>query len=240
MLVNRFGCRRTALTGAITCVASLLLSSLPSSIALMYVTYSIPFGFGSSCLFVSSYVVISLYFDKRKAIATGIVASGTGTGVLVVAPLLQALLDNYDWRKTYRIMAGIFSVVCLLCLTFDPVVLKRKGKETEQDGEGETENLAVNHAKNDGKEEIQKKLLNFSIFKEKTFVVLTLAYTVAFLGQHAPRLHLVSKSLLALYNSKLTRKKLLVTCDKLLDSLLKLPFFTCETKREFDIRGIFH
>ena len=204
MLVNRFGCRRTALTGAITCVASLLLSSLPSSIALMYVAYSIPFGFGSSCLFVSSYVVISLYFDKRKAIATGIVASGTGTGVLVVAPLLQALLDNYDWRKTYRIMAGIFSVVCLLCLTFDPAVLKRKVKETEQDGEGETENLAVNHAKNDGKEAIQKKWLNFSIFKEKKFVVLTVAYTVAFLGQHAPRLHLVSKSLLALYNSKLT------------------------------------
>ena len=36
------------------------------------------------------------------------------------------------------------------------------------------------------------------------------------------------------------RKKLLVNCDKLLDSLLKLPFFPCETKREFDIRGIFH
>ena len=36
------------------------------------------------------------------------------------------------------------------------------------------------------------------------------------------------------------RKKLLVTCDKLLDSLLKLLFFPLETKREFDTRGIFH
>lgn len=163
----------------------------------MFVTYSIPFGFGSSCLFVSSYVVISLRFDKRRAIATGILASGTGTGVLAIAPLLQVLLDTYDWRKTYRIMAGIFSVVFLLCLMFDPAVVKRKLKETEQDEEGEAADLAVD-TKDENKEEMQKKWLNFSIFKEKTFVVLTLAFTVAFLGHHVPRLHLVSNSLLAL------------------------------------------
>lgn len=189
MLINRLGCRLTAIIGSLVCVASLLLSSLPSSIAIMYVTYSVPFGFGSSCLFVSSYVVTSQYFDKKRSVATGIIASGTGIGVLAVAPILQALLDAYDWRKTYRITAGIFSAVCLLCLTFDPAVLKKEEKGTATEECNGVELSDDQQARRTA--EKPKKLLNFSILKEKVFVVLTLSFTIALLGHHTPRLHLV-------------------------------------------------
>ena len=188
MLVNRLGCRPTAIIGSLLCVASLLLSSLPSSIAVMYVTYSVPFGFGSSCLFVSCYVVTSQYFDKNRSIATGIIASGTGIGVLALAPILQALLDAYDWRKTYRITAGIFSAVCILCLTFDPAVLKKQEKGTEKEY-NEVELSDDQQARSTA--EKPKKLLNFSILKEKAFVVLTASFTVALWCHHTPRLHLV-------------------------------------------------
>ena len=190
VLVNRFGCRLTALMGGLLCTGSLLLSSLPSNIAVMYVTYSVPFGFGSSCLFVSCYVASSQYFDKKRSIATGVIASGTGLGVFAVAPILQTLLDAYDWRKTYRIMAGIFSVVCFLCLTFDSAVVKEGGKATEQENTKGAENSDVRT------DEKRKKWLNFSIFKKKVFVVLTLAFTIASLGHHIPRLHLVRLSTL--------------------------------------------
>lgn len=188
MLVNRIGCRLTAIIGSLVCVSSLLLSSLPSSIVYLYITYSVPFGFGSSCLFVSSYVVISQYFDKKQSIATGIVASGTGIGLTAMAPILQALLDSYNWRNTYRIMAGIFSVVCVLCLTFDPSILKKeeKGSELGNNGEELSNELQVGSAV-----KTTKKWLNFSIFKEKVFVVMTLSFTVSFLGHHTPRIHLV-------------------------------------------------
>lgn len=188
MLVNKIGCRLTGIIGSVICVSSLLLSSLPSSIVYLYITYSVPFGFGSSCLFVSSYVVISQYFDKKQSIATGIVASGTGIGIIAVAPILQALLDSYNWRNTYRIMAGIFSVVCVLCLTFDPSILKKEEKGTELGNNGEelSNELQVGSAV-----KTTKKWLNFSIFKEKVFVVMTLSFTVSFLGHHTPRIHLV-------------------------------------------------
>jgi len=185
ILVNRFGCRPTAMLGSLTCVGSLLLSSLPSTITIMYITYSILFGFGSSCLFVSSYVVASQYFDKKRSIATGIIASGTGIGVFAVAPILQALLDAYDWRVTYRVTAGIFSVVCFLCLTFDPAVLQKE--ENKKKEEELTEKAA-------GTERQPQNWLNFSIFKEKVFVVVTLSFTMAELGHHTPRLHLVKFS----------------------------------------------
>ena len=189
-LVNRLGCRLTAIIGGLSCVSSLLLSSLASSIYIMFVTHSVLFGFGGSCLFVSSYVIISLYFEKSRFIATGILASGTGLGVFIVAPILQALLDTFDWRKTYRITAGIISVVCVLCLTFDPSVTNSK-KGKNQAHNGEDEDLENQDEQKEGTTEKPNKWLDLSVFKEKVYVVLTLSFALALLGHHIPRLHLV-------------------------------------------------
>ena len=186
--MDRFGCRITAFVGGISCVSGLLLSSLATSIAILYVTYSMLFGFGSSCMFVSCYVVTSLYFNKRQSIATGIIASGSGIGVLAVAPILQVLLDNFHWRKTYRITAGIFSVVCFLCLTFDPTVVKTGREEREGEEENiESENL---QEKNDVKK--NRWFVDCSVFKNKRFLVLTISAIFCNLGHSIPRLHLVS------------------------------------------------
>lgn len=188
VVINRIGCRPAAFLGGLICVASLLLSSLPSRFPLLFLTYSIPFGFGSSCLFVSCYVIISQYFEKKRALATGIVASGTGVGVFAVAPICQSLLDAYDWRKTYQITAGIFSVVCILCLTFVPPMKKKADSSTDvADNQGEMPDEMPSADK-------PKKLLNFSIFKNKVYTLVTLSFTMAFLGHHTPRLHLVKFS----------------------------------------------
>ena len=185
VVINRLGCRLAAFLGGLICVVSLLLSSLPSRFPLLFLTYSIPFGFGSSCLFVSCYVIISQYFDKKRALATGIVASGTGVGVFAVAPICQSLLDAYDWRNTYRITAGYFSVVCILCLTFVPPMRKKADSSTDvADNQVETPDEMPAADK-------PKKLLNFSIFKNKVYTVVTLSLTIAFVGHHTPRLHLV-------------------------------------------------
>ncbi|XP_067025887.1 monocarboxylate transporter 3-like isoform X1 [Acropora muricata] len=188
VVINRLGVRLAAFLGGLICVASLLLSSLPSHLPLLFLTYSFPFGFGSSCLFVSCYVIISQYFEKKRALATGIVASGTGVGVFAVAPICQSLLDAFDWRNTYRITAGYFSVVCILCLTFVPPMRKKADSSTDvADNEVELPDEMPSADK-------PKKLLNFSIFKNKVYTVVTLSLTIAFLGHHTPRLHLVKFS----------------------------------------------
>lgn len=139
-------------------------------------------------MFVSCYVVTSLYFNKRQSIATGIIASGSGIGVLTVAPILQALLNDFHWRKTYRITAGIFSVVCFLCLTFGPTVVKTGREERKAEEENmESENLKE---QNDAKK--KRWFVDCSVFKNKRFVVLTISAIVYNLGHNTPRLHLVS------------------------------------------------
>ena len=187
MLVNRLGCRLTAILGGLSGSIGLLLSSFASSIYVIYGTYSILFGFGGSCIFVSSYVVTSQYFERNRSIATGILASGTGLGVLGMAPVLQGLLDSFDWRKTYRLTAAIYSAVCVLGLTFSPVLGNKEKSATEKENEV-LEDLNEEKGKKIGK---SNKWIDFSVFKEKVFVVLTLSMSVAFIGHHIPRLHLV-------------------------------------------------
>ena len=190
-LVNQLGCRLTAIIGGLCCVSGLLLSSVASSVYIMYVTYSVLFGFGGSCLYLSSYVITSQYFVKNRSIATGITASGSGIGVLSVAPMLQALLDSFDWRKTYRITAGIISVVCVVCLTFDLTVAKR-GENSIDDRKCEEQEMS--HEQGEQVLREKKKWFDLSVFKEKVFVVLTLCNTVASIGHNTPRLHLVRLS----------------------------------------------
>ena len=187
MLVNRLGCRLTAILGGLSGSIGLLLSSFASSIYVIYGTYSVLFGFGGSCIFVSSYVVTSQYFERNRSIATGILASGTGLGVLGMAPVLQGLLDYFDWRKTYRLTAAIYSAVCVLGLTFSPVLANR-GKNTAERENERLEDLNEEKGRKIGK---STKWIDFSVFKEKVFVVLTLSMSVAFIGHLTPRLHLV-------------------------------------------------
>ena len=187
MLVNCLGCRLTAILGGLSGSIGLLLSSFASSIYVIYGTYSVLFGFGGSCIFVSSYVVTSQYFERNRSIATGILASGTGLGVLGMAPVLQGLLDSFDWRKTYRLTAAIYSAVCVLGLTFSPVLANR-GKNTAERENEKLEDLNEEEGRKIGK---STKWIDFSVFKEKVFVVLTLSMSVAFIGHLTPRLHLV-------------------------------------------------
>ena len=186
MLVNRLGCRLTAILGGLSGSIGLLLSSFASSIYVIYGTYSVLFGFGGSCIFVSSYVVTSQYFERNRSIATGILASGTGLGVLGMAPVLQGLLDSFDWRKTYRLTAAIYSAVCVLGLTFSPVLANR-GKNTAERENERLEDLNEEEGRKIGK---STKWIDFSVFKE-VFVVLTLSMSVAFIRPLTPRLHLV-------------------------------------------------
>ena len=189
MLVNRLGYRLTAILGGLLGSIGLLLSSFASSIYVIYGTYSVLFGFGGSCIFVSSYVVTSQYFERNRSIATGILASGTGLGVLGMAPVLQGLLNSFDWRKTYRLTAAIYSAVCVLGLTFSPVLVYKEKSATEKENHDEVlEDLNEERGKKIGK---LNKWIDFSVFKEKVFVVLTLSMSVAFIGHHIPRLHLV-------------------------------------------------
>lgn len=61
-----------------------------------------------------SIVMVGFYFDRKRALATGIAVCGSGIGTFVFAPLGSMLLESYSWKGANIILAGIIlnGIVC--------------------------------------------------------------------------------------------------------------------------------
>lgn len=100
-------------------------------------------------------VIVSYYFEKRRATATGISLCGSGIGTFVFAPFIKFLLETYPhWSQALLIITGI-TLNCLICgalyRTLTPtkrqiMTLEEKLKaiDEEQEMEDIPKNAAIN------------------------------------------------------------------------------------------------
>ena len=165
ILVNRLGCRVTTLLGSFLCALRLSLASFSDGLLALYFSYSIPFGVGTCLVFNASLVVASRYFSKGRSLALGIVSLGQGLGVLIYGPTLQALIDNYGWKITYRIVAAVVFGICLLALTFDPNV--KPEKQVNQ----ESNPITKENERPEG-QRARRFILDVSVWKVPEFVAI--------------------------------------------------------------------
>ena len=75
---------------------------------LLFFTFGIISGFGLSLCYVAAILIVAYYFDKRRSLATGLAVCGSGIGTFIFAPLTQYLIEEYGWRGTTLIIAGLF------------------------------------------------------------------------------------------------------------------------------------
>jgi len=83
-------------------------------------------GIGFGLMYLPSIVVVGYYFDKRRALATGVSVCGAGIGTFVFAPLGTFLVETVSWKGANIIIAGIIlnGVVC--GLTYRPLKVGRQ------------------------------------------------------------------------------------------------------------------
>jgi len=158
-LANRYGCRPIIIIGSVGASFCMALSTLSPNVWVMMLIYGIFGGifFGMVYLpFVElfyenqfidflfffctfrSVVMVSFYFDKKRAIANGIILSiienfcltffwllvlglvtaGTGIGALSFGPLANFLMGNFGWKTGMWIFAGIM----LTCILFGAIM----------------------------------------------------------------------------------------------------------------------
>lgn len=187
-MVSKFGCRVTSLLGAIICAASLVSASMSQSIVVLYLSYSIPFGIGTSFIFNAGLVIVSNYFTRRRSLALGFVSAGQGLGVLVQGPLLQTLIEHYGWKTTYRIMAGVIFGVCLLGVTYDPNVKS----DMEVENGDQMPSSDKKRQQECAREKRRCMFLDVSVWKIPAFVAINLSSGIAQFGHFVPQIHLVS------------------------------------------------
>lgn len=134
-LVNKFGCRPVCMAGSlITCIA-FSLSIFATNVPMLMMTYGVLGGFGLGLIYLPAVVAVGYYFEKKRALATGISVCGSGVGTFIFAPFATYLLDKYGWRGANI----IFAALCLQCAVFGalmrPLTMSVLVEEEEEEDE---------------------------------------------------------------------------------------------------------
>ena len=74
-LTTRFGCRWTTIAGAVIASVGCLASAFTTSVDQLCFTFGIVAGFGLALVYVPAVIVVAFYFEKKRAFATGNIAS---------------------------------------------------------------------------------------------------------------------------------------------------------------------
>lgn len=111
LMVNLLGTRITCITGAVLSGVAFFVSAYSPNVISLIVMFGVVAGTGLGLMYVPAIVAVGMYFDKRRAMATGFVCSGSGAGTFLLAPLAQFLIDQIEWQGAIK----VFAAMCLGC-----------------------------------------------------------------------------------------------------------------------------
>lgn len=120
-LVNRWGCRIVTIAGAILASFCLFVSFWANSVFVLYITIGIGTGFGFGLIYLPAIVSVTMYFEKKRSLATGIAVCGSGFGTFIFAPIITLLLNEYGWRGSMIIISGIVLECIIFGALFRPL-----------------------------------------------------------------------------------------------------------------------
>ncbi|UCH70716.1 MAG: MFS transporter [Candidatus Bathyarchaeota archaeon] len=100
----------------------------------LYVFFGLLIGVGMGAAFSPPMSIAAKWFEKKRGLALGIVASGIGLGTLIMSPLASYFIAVYGWQRAYAIVGLIVWIVTV------PAALMIKAGPVEQN--------AVSHADN--------------------------------------------------------------------------------------------
>lgn len=136
-ITNRYGFRLTGILGSVIACTAFVLSSFAPTIEILWLVFGFVGGIGFGMIYVPSVVTTGFYFERLRALATGISVTGSGIGTIVIGPITQLLIDTYTWRGALLIQAGIILNCAIFSSLYRP--LKRIELSVANPDEDETD-----------------------------------------------------------------------------------------------------
>ena len=113
-LVDRHGARMILIPS--TLIFGLLLGSIPLFVSSLWHLWCIFLLIGTLAAGANAlpYLrIIGAWFDRHRGLAFGVAMAGGGLGYTYVPPLVQYLIDHFEWRYGYYALAGIVLFVAV-------------------------------------------------------------------------------------------------------------------------------
>lgn len=97
----------TFIAGAVLQVGGIFLMSFSTEYWQLMLTQGVLTGIGCGLFFTPSLALVSTYFDKRRAIAMGLVTTGNSVGGIVYPVVVRQLIPLFGFSATARVLALI-------------------------------------------------------------------------------------------------------------------------------------
>lgn len=179
VLVNRFGCRPVMMVGGLFASLGMILASFATSIIHIYLCTGVITGLGLALNFQPSLIMLNRYFNEKRPLANGLSAAGSPVALCCLSPLGQVLQYQYGWRGGFLILGGLLLNCCVCAAVMRPLMPPKGSQKVPSN---EVENAKKSKA----------KLLDFSVFKDRGFVIYTAAASIMVLGLFVPPVFVVS------------------------------------------------
>ena len=115
VLIDRIGAKPVMATGAAMIGSGLLAGSLISQLWQLYIVFAL-IGCGLMCsTAIPCSLVISNWFVSRRGTAMGVAFAGTSVGGMVMSPVANWIILNWDWRAAF-LVSGITILVLAIPL----------------------------------------------------------------------------------------------------------------------------
>ncbi|CAJ0574709.1 unnamed protein product, partial [Mesorhabditis spiculigera] len=131
-LTNKWGCRTVCIIGSVIAAIGCLISSWANSMGYLSASVGIIMGFGFGLMYCPAIVIVTTYFEKRRALATGITVCGAGVGSAAFGPINNWVIQNYGWRAVFVTFTGAILTCILYGATFRPIQFREDNDEEEK------------------------------------------------------------------------------------------------------------
>jgi len=91
---------------------SLILTSYAHSLWPLFLSYSILLAMGTGPTYTVTMAIALKWFVKRRVLAVAVVGSGSGLGLMVIAPMATYLIAKHGWQYAYCIigLVALFTI----------------------------------------------------------------------------------------------------------------------------------
>lgn len=125
IMVREYGTRNTILLGTAIETVAFIGASFTTQMWQLILSQGIAFGLGMGFIFVASVGIVPQWFVKRRSLANGLAAGGSGFGGVVYSLATNAMIKNIGLPWAFRILALVVLVVNCGCA----LVVKDRNKQ---------------------------------------------------------------------------------------------------------------
>ncbi|KAI8788964.1 hypothetical protein BgiMline_000816 [Biomphalaria glabrata] len=120
IVLSRLGSRWTVFCAGIFLSAGMIGASFCTTVPYLILTHGLISGMGSGFILNTMFVTVGQFFNRYRGLACGLLATGSGVGMLAGGNALNFIHEAYGLSGTYLLWGGVTSHVLIFALLLRP------------------------------------------------------------------------------------------------------------------------